>query len=127
MKTKTRMTFAALFAIGLQAQAVTVSNVQAVQDWPWSTRIRVTYTLSGVTEAVGIEVALYDGETALDAKQANATIIGDFVGIAANGDYSLSFDCTEAFDGVRRLLPNFKVRLSPVKLHPGYDFPLYKV
>ena len=127
MKTKTRMTFAALFAIGLQAQAVTVSNVQAVQDWPWSTRIRVTYTLSGVTEAVGIEVALYDGETALDAKQANATIVGDFVGIAANGDYSLSFDCTEAFDGVRRLLPNFKVRLSPVKLHPGYDFPLYKV
>ena len=127
MKTKTRMTFAALFAIGLQAQAVTVSNVQAVQDWPWSTRIRVSYTLSGVTEAVGIEVALYDGETALDAKQANATIVGDFVGIAANGDYSLSFDCTEAFDGVRRLLPNFKVRLSPVKLHPGYDFPLYKV
>ena len=127
MKTKTRMTLAALFAIGLQAQAVTVSNVQAVQDWPWSTRIRVSYTLSGVTEAVGIEVALYDGETALDSRQANATIVGDFVGISSNGNYSLSFDCTEAFDGVHRLLPNFKVRLSPVKLHPGYDFPLYKI
>ena len=127
MKKSIGMAFAALFAVCLQAQAVTVSNVQATQDWPWSTRIRVTYTLSGVTEAIGIEVSLYDGDTALDSAQANATIVGDVVGLSADGDYSLSFECTDAFDGVRRLMPNFKVRLSPVKLHPGYDFPLYKV
>ena len=64
MKISTRMTLAVLFAACLQAQAVTVSNVQATQDWPWSTRIRVSYTLSGVTEAVGVEVALFDGDTA---------------------------------------------------------------
>ena len=127
MKTNTRMTFAALFAIGLQAQAVTVSNVQATQDWPWSDRIRVTYDLSGVTETVGIEVALYDGDTALDSTLANTTLQGDFAGMSANGSYSLSFSCTNVFDGVRRLMPHFKVRLTPVKPHPGYYFPLYKV
>ena len=127
MKSLIGMTFATLLAVCLQVQAVTVSNVHATQDWPWSTRLRVSYTLSGVTEAIGIEVALYDGETALDSAQANATIVGDFVGLSSDGDYSLSFDCADAFDGVRRLMPNFKVRLSPVKLHPGYDFPLYKV
>ena len=121
------MTLAVLFAACLQAQAVTVSNVQATQDWPWSTRIRVSYTLSGVTEAVGVEVALFDGETALDSSLANTTLRGDFAGMSANGDYSLTFSCTNVFDGKRRLMPGFKVRLTPTSLHPGYDFPLYKV
>ena len=127
MKKSIRITFTALVAVCLHAQAVTVSNVQATQDWPWSTRIRVSYTLSGVTEAVGVEVALFDGETALDSSLANTTLRGDFAGMSANGDYSLTFSCTNVFDGTRRLMPGFKVRLTPTAPHPGYDFPLYKV
>ena len=122
-----RMIAVLLLLLCCQAQAVTVSNVQATQDWPWSDRIRVTYTLSGVTEAVGIEVTLYDGDTLLDSALANTTLQGDFAGLSANGSYALSFSCTDAFGGVRRLMPNFKVRLTPVKPHPGYFFPLYKV
>ena len=127
MKMSNRMIAVLLLLLCCQAQAVTVSNVQATQDWPWSDRIRVTYTLSGVTEAIGIDVALYDGDTLLDSALANTTLQGDFVGLSANGSYALSFSCTDAFGGVRRLMPNFKVRLTPVKPHPGYFFPLYKV
>ena len=127
MKMSSGMIAVLLFSACCQAQAVTVSNVQATQDWPWSDRIRVTYTLSGVTEAVGIDVALYDGDTLLDSALANTTLQGDFAGLSANGSYALSFSCTDAFGGVRRLMPNFKVRLTPVKPHPGYFFPLYKV
>ncbi len=127
MKINGKMVFASLLAICCQARAVTVSNVQADQDWPWSDRIRVSYTLSGVTEAVGVEVSLFDGETALDSSLANTTLNGDFVGLSTNGDYSLTFACTNVFDGTRRLISGFKVRLSPTSLHPGYHFPLYKV
>ena len=127
MKMSSRMIAVLLLAACCQAQAATVSNVQASQDWPWSDRIRVTYDLSGVTEAVGIDVALYDGDTALDSTLANTTLQGDFAGLSTNGSYALSFSCTDAFDGVRRLMPHFKVRLTPVKPHPGYYFPLYKV
>ena len=124
MKMSSGMIAVLLFSACCQVQAVTVSNVQATQDWPWSDRIRVTYTLSGVTEAVGIEVTLYDGEQALESSLANTTLQGDFAGLSANGSYALSFSCTDAFGGVRRLMPNFKVRLTPVKPHPGYFFPL---
>ena len=127
MKMSNRMITVVLLAACCQAQAVTVSNVQASQDWPWGDRVRVSYTLAGVTEAVGIEVALYDGDTALDSALANTTLQGDFAGLSANGSYALSFSCTDAFDGVRRLMPGFKVRLTPVKPHPGYFFPFYKV
>ena len=127
MKMSNRMITVVLLAACCQAQAVTVSNVQASQDWPWGDRVRVSYTLAGVTEAVGIEVALYDGDTVLDSTLANSTLQGNFAGMSSNGNYSLSFSCTNVFDGVRRLMPHFKVRLVPVKPHPGYNFPLYKV
>ena len=127
MKMSNRMSAVLLLAACCQAQAVTVSNVQASQDWPWGDRIRVSYTLSGVTETVGIEVALYDGDTVLDSTLANSTLQGNFAGMSSNGNYSLSFSCVNVFDGVRRLMPHFKVRLVPVKPHPGYNFPLYKV
>ena len=122
MKKTTLSLGSAFLSLSLMA-GVTVSDVTVRQDWPWSSRIDVSYALTGVTRATSIQVELYDGMTKI------GTVIpsGDWLALGADGTYKLSFDLSDVgYEGRRLAIGDFKVKLLPQAAHPSWDFPLYK-
>ena len=108
--------------LSLSLAAVTVSDVTVRQDWPWSSRIDVSYQLSDVTRATSILVELYDGTTKIGMVMPS----GDWMALGADGTYALSFDPADV-PAIRQLaVSNFKVKLVPQAADPSWDFPLYK-
>ena len=59
MKKTWILVVAAMTAASLAA--ATVDSVSFAQDWPWSTDIKITYSLSGVTAPVDVTVEAFDG------------------------------------------------------------------
>ena len=114
--------FALMTLCGFSAVTVEVGSVR--QDWPWSGRVNVDYTITGVTQATAVEVSLFDGDVPLNAtglKVESKTPV-----IVADGTYSLALDLS-GLTGVKVEIPTLKVRLTPVEPDPTWSVALYKV
>ena len=102
----------AAFAASAALHAATIDNVVIRQQWPWSTDVKVSYHLTGVTAPVDVSVAAYNGETPLDSSKIADALSGDVYGVSADGDYALFIDPVAAFGVDRAAIPNFNVELS---------------
>ena len=70
------MKFNAVMAVlGIAAfslEAADIGQVIVRQQWPWSTDVKVEYTLSNVTEPVDVKVRVFNGEMEADAAKVEA-------------------------------------------------------
>ncbi len=103
------------------ASAATIDSVLVRQQWPWSTDVRVEYSVSGITDPVDITIAASNGAAALDAAAVRAASKGDLHGISADGVYSFTIDPIAAFGTDSIALSSFTVTLgatpSPANIH----------
>ena len=106
--------------------AATVDSVSFTQDWPWSTDIKITYELSGVTDPVDISVEAFDGETSLSIATPSA-LRGEVCGVAADGSHVIFLDPVKAFGRSRRAYSSFKVRVTASASPTNIDETLYKI
>ena len=124
MKKTSILVVAAMTAASLAA--ATVDSVSFTQDWPWSTDIKITYSLSGVTAPVDITVETLDGDTAIPIATHNA-LKGDICGVANNGSHEILLDPVRAFGKSRKAYSAFKVRLTASDSTASADEVLYKI
>ena len=117
--------FAALAACA--ASAATVEQVKVRQQWPWSTDVKVEYTLSGVTAPVDISITAYDGERQLDTAALVAATTGDRFAISDNGVHTLTIDPVKAFGTGQIALADFKVRVDLTESSESMTEVVYKV
>ena len=92
----------------------TVDNVTLEQLWPFSTDVKVTYTLSGAASPVAIDVSFANGETPLAANwRVGENARGDLLWVT-NGACSFTFDPKSVFaaSGLKAI-DNLKVTLTP--------------
>ena len=81
------LAFAALAASAFAAQ---VDRVLVRQMWPWSSEVRVEYTVSGTAAPAAVTFAFFDGTTALTPTDLTA-LKGD-TAYAGNGIHVVTFD-----------------------------------
>ena len=124
MKKTSILVVAAMVAASLFA--ATVDSVSFTQDWPWSTDIKITYSLSGVTVPVDITVEAFDGDTAIPIATQNA-LKGDICGVVNNGSHEILLDPVRAFGKSRKAYSAFKVRLTASDSTASADEVLYKI
>ena len=124
MKKTSILVVAAMVAASLAA--ATVDSVSFTQDWPWSTDIKITYELSGVTAPVDVTVEAFDGETAIPIATHNA-LRGDICGVANNGSHEIILDPARAFGKSRKAYSAFKVRVTASDSPASADEVLYKI
>ena len=65
-----------LMALAVTAEPV-INNVVVRQQWPWSTDIRIDYTLSGAEDPIDVNLEFKDGEEDLSVASGVAAISGD--------------------------------------------------
>ena len=109
---KTIMFAAAAASCAVFAEA-TIDNVSLEQLWPFSTDIKVTYTLSGATSPVAVNVSFANGETPIAADlRIGENARGDLLWVT-NGACSFTFDPKSAFaaSGLKAI-DNLKVTLT---------------
>ena len=105
-----------------------VERVIVRQQWPWSTDVKVEYSLSGVdaNNPVNISVRAFNGETELPSANLDAAITGDRYGITdAVGSFTI--DPVAAFGTEQVALGNFKVQLSLSASSANMNDILYKI
>ena len=124
MKKTSILVVATMVAASLAA--ATVDSVSFTQDWPWSTDIKITYELSGVTAPVDITVEAFDGNTAIPIATHNA-LRGDICGVANNGSHVIILDPARAFGKSRKAYSAFKVRVTASDSPASADEVLYKI
>lgn len=107
------------------ASAAEIGQVIVRQQWPWSTDVKIEYVITGVTNAVNVSVAAFNGDTAL-AIPLNA-ISGDLYGIAESGVGTIVIDPIAAFGTNRVALADFKVSLSTAASATNINEVLYKI
>ena len=110
---KTIMFAAAAASCAVFAEA-TIDNVSLEQLWPFSTDVKVTYTLSGATSPVAVNVSFANGETPIAADlRIGENARGDLLWVT-NGACSFTFDPKSAFaaSGLKAI-DNLKVTLTP--------------
>ena len=100
----------ALAALPLVAVELTAVSVR--QLWPWSANVKVTYTISGVTEPVNVRMEAFNGARSLDCSRLYRSASGPRYAIAADGTYSFTFDPRHAFGEIPQDLSDFRVRLT---------------
>ena len=81
------LAFAALAASAFAAQ---VDRVLVRQMWPWSSEVRVEYTVSGTATPAAVSFAFFDGATALTP--ADLTALKGDTAYAGNGIHAVTFD-----------------------------------
>ena len=113
-------------AAALSISAATVDSVSFTQDWPWSTDIKITYVLSGVTAPVDVAVEAFDGEVTLPIATHNA-LKGDICGVTGNGAHTVTLDPKKAFGASRKAFSGFKVRVTASDSPANVDEVLYKI
>ena len=102
-----------------------VGSVLVRQNWPWSTDIRVTYELSGITQPVDLIVKGYnDGQ---EVAIPDSAISGDIYRITESGVREFTINPSVVFGGSSLVaVSNFKVELSVTEeLYKGEI--LYKI
>ncbi len=114
-------------AHALTVHAAKVEEVKVRQLWPWSTDIKVEYTLSGVTAPVDISITAYDGERQLDTAALVAATTGDRFAIPDNGVHTLTIDPVKAFGTGQIALADFKVRIDVAESSESMTEVVYKV
>ena len=117
----------AFAAFATAAQAASVEQVKVRQLWPWSTDIKVEYTLSGVTAPVDVTLTAYDGARQLDSAALAAATTGERFAISSNGDHVLTIDPVKAFGTSQIAFADFKVRVDVAESSESMTEVLYKV
>ena len=98
-------------APALDNAAITVMSVS--QRWPLSRLVDVTYTLSGATGPVDVDVTLTsNGKT---ESVPNAAISGTARSVTNGGPYRLTFDPTRTAFANEDMLSDCTVTLTPAK------------
>ena len=110
----------------LSLSAATVDSVSFTQNWPWSTDIKITYSLSGVTAPVDVTVEAVDGDTPLSFATHNA-LKGEICGVTGNGAHAITLDPKKAFGESRKAFSDFKVRVTASDSPANADEVLYKI
>lgn len=116
------LTPAALFA------DPSVERVIVRQQWPWSTDVKVEYSLFGVdaNNPVNISVRAFNGETELPSANLDAAITGDRYGVTdAVGSFTI--DPVAAFGTSQVALGNFSVQLALSTSTANMNDILYKI
>lgn len=117
---------AASAACCLAANAeVKIDNVTVRQMWPWSTKVKVSYDISGVTDPLQLSVKFYDGETELSGATLKNTLFGD-VCVFADGSKSFTFDPARVFAG-RTAVADLRVELAPSDSATQVGEVLYRI
>lgn len=103
-----------------------ISQVAVRQQWPWSTKINVDFTLANETGgAVDVTVAATNGNTEVvlpDAAQS-----GNRIGLSSSGNYRIIIDPAKLNLGAATVLGDFKVSLSVAPSRADYDEVLYRI
>ena len=107
-----QLTFCAAFAAIIANAEPVVDRVVARQQWPWSTEIRIDYTLAGATAPVDVNLEFKDGDTTLSVAPGSAAIQGD-VYYVGNGLHTITVDPIAAFGTAKQAFADFKVRVTP--------------
>ena len=111
---KKTIMFAAVAASCAVFAEATIDNVSLEQLWPFSTDVKVTYTLSGAASPVAMDVSFANGETPLAANwRVGENARGDLLWVT-NGACSFTFDPKSVFaaSGLKAI-DNLKVTLTP--------------
>ena len=90
---------------------VAVNVTQVKQDWPWSREVAVTFTLSGATEPVDIDVTLSANGKSVQIPF--GSVFGEATSLT-DGAYTLKIDPTKTEFASERILANAQVSLTPV-------------
>ena len=121
-----------MFAVAAAAtlNAATINQVIVRQQWPWSIKIKVEYSLSGVdaSHPVDIAVSTYNGDDPLPSTNLRAAIEGDLYGITEEfGEFYI--DPVVAYGTEKIGMTKFKVKLAVSDSPAGYDYGevLYKI
>ena len=115
-------------AFGLSAHAATIAQVIVRQQWPWSTDVKVEYSLTGVDAAhpVNLTVTAYNGDAPLDSSRLRSAIKGDLYGITEEfGEFYI--DPIAAFGSERIAMTKFKVKLAVSDSAANLNDVLYKI
>ncbi len=105
-----------------------VERVIVRQQWPWSTDVKVEYSLSGVGAAhpVDISVRAFNDGVELPSANLNAAITGERYGVtSAVGSFTI--DPVAAFGTSQVALGNFTVQLTLSASAANINEVLYKV
>lgn len=123
---KAYMLMSAVFAATLNA--ATINQVLVRQQWPWSIKIKVEYSLSGVdaSHPVDISVSTYNGDELLPSANLKAAIEGPLYGITEEfGEFYI--DPVIAYGNAKIGMTQFKVKLSVADSSPKMSDVLYRI
>ena len=116
----------ALAALAVGADAAEITSLRAEQMWPWSTDIRIRYSLSDVFAPVDLKVSVSNDGKPLDLPE--ELVRGQLRDITGDGERTLTFDPIAAFGTEVTALADLKVRLELSSAGSGDpDEALYKV
>ncbi len=113
---------------GLAAHAATINRVIVRQQWPWSTDVKVEYSLTGVdaSHPVDLTVTAYNGDAQLPTANLASAIRGDLYGITEEfGEFYI--DPVAAFGSEKIAMTQFKVRLAVSDSPANLDEALYRI
>ena len=105
-----------------------VERVVVRQQWPWSTDVKVEYSLSGVDAANPVDIAVraFDGSVELPSEKLEAAITGDRYYVTSPVG-TLTIDPVAAFGTDQVALGNFKVQLTVTASDAGMNDIIYKI
>lgn len=125
---KTSAMLALILAPAALCADPSVERVVVRQQWPWSTDVKVEYSLSGVDAGnpVDISVRAFNGSVELPSANLEAAITGERFGITSPVG-AFTIDPVAAFGTEQVALGNFKVQLSLSASSANMNDILYKI
>lgn len=125
---KTSAMLALILAPAALCANPSVERVVVRQQWPWSTDVKVEYSLSGVDSGnpVDISVRAFNGSVELPSANLEAAITGERFGITSPVG-AFTIDPVAAFGTEQVALGNFKVQLSLSASSANMNDILYKI
>ena len=103
-----------------------ISQVAVRQQWPWSTKINVDFTLANETGgAVDVTVAATNGNA--EVVLPDAALSGNRIGLSSSGNYRIVIDPAKLNLGAATVLGDFKVSLSVAPSRADYGDVLYRI
>lgn len=90
----------------------TVESVTVTQLWPFSSRVRVEYVLSGVTGVVNVTPTFYRDGSELAAPGFAEDFRGEIYGIVTDGAHSFTFDPAKTFGLMAGEIVNLQCNLA---------------
>ncbi len=127
MNIKTGFTAVATAALAFSCLGdAAISQVVVRQQWPWSTKINVDFTLANETgSAVDIMIVATNGNS--EVALPNAALSGSRIGLSTSGNYRIVIDPAKLDLGSQKVLGDFKVSLSVAAARADYNEVLYRI